>query len=78
MEWPPNSGQHIDGEAMKRLLMCAYERTQKRSAEIYPALDGHGFDIVYRRTSRLSKREASEFMEYVLAFAVDKGLNSWG
>lgn len=74
-QWPPKSGQFIDGEAMKRLLMAAYERTQGRSAEIYPALDGQGFDVVYRRTSKLSKREASEFMEFVLAWCADNGLN---
>lgn len=75
MEWPPKSGQHIDGEAMKRLLLAAYERTQGRSAEAYPALDGQGYDFVYRRSSRLSKREASEFIEYVHAFAAEQGLN---
>jgi hypothetical protein len=74
-DWPRGSGQKLDGEAWKRLLMAAYERANKRAAEFYPALDGHGFDVVYRRTSKLSKREASEFMEFVFAWCAEQGLN---
>lgn len=73
-DWPAGTGQLLDGEAWKRLLMAAYERTQGRSAEVYPAIDGHGFDVVYRRTSRLGKREASEFIEYVNSWCSEKGL----
>jgi hypothetical protein len=74
-DWPRGSGQKLDGEAWKRLLMAAYERANNRAAEFYPALDGHGFDVVYRRTSKLSKREASEFMEFVFAWCAEQGLN---
>lgn len=73
-DWPAGSGQLLDAETWKRLLLCAYERTQGRSPEAYPALDGHGFDFVHRRSSRLSKREASEFIDFVQAWAVEQGI----
>jgi len=68
------AGQHLDPEAWKRLLIAAWERANKRSAEIYPALDGAGFDLVYRRSSRLSKPEMSDLLEYVKAWATTEGV----
>jgi uncharacterized protein (UPF0335 family) len=68
------AGKNLDVHAWKRLLTAAYERTQGRAAEVYPALDGAGFDVVYSRTSRMSKKELSEFMEYVTAWAIDNGV----
>ena len=55
IDWPRGSGNKISVIAWKRLLVCAWERSNDRSADIYPALDGHGFDMVYRRTSRMHK-----------------------
>lgn len=44
------------------------------SANMYPALDGQGFDVVYRRTSRMSVKEVSEIIEWLYAWAADKGI----
>ncbi len=68
------NGQSLDIEAWKRLFVAAWERANQRPAEIYPALDGGGFDLVYRRTSRMNKSEMSELVEYVTAWAIDKGV----
>jgi len=68
------AGQWLDIEAWKRLLTAAWERANGRSAECYPAIDGHGFDIVYRRTSRLAKQDMVELIEYVTAWAVSNGI----
>ena len=56
LDWPRGSGKRLDIEAWKRLIVAAYERANKRPAEFYPAIDGAGFDIIYRRTSRMSKQ----------------------
>ena len=69
------AGQYLDVEAWKRLMVSAYERANKRPAEIYPALDGFGFDVVYRRTSRMSKQELSELIEFATAWAVEQGIH---
>jgi hypothetical protein len=65
------AGKRLDVEAWKRLMVAAFERANKHPAEFYPALDGQGFDVVYRRTSHMSKKELSELLEYVTAWAVD-------
>jgi hypothetical protein len=68
------AGQRLDIEAWKRLFVSAWERAEGRAAEIYPALDGGGFDVVYRRTSRMNKKELTELIEYVTAWAVNNGV----
>lgn len=68
------AGQFLDIEAWKRLMVAAWERANGHSAEFYPALDGHGLDVVYRRTSRMNKSEMSELVEYATAWAVEQGI----
>jgi hypothetical protein len=60
--------------AWKRLFTAAWERANQRPAQFYPALDGAGFDVVYRRTSRMNKAELSELIEYVVSWAIDKNV----
>ena len=71
MEW---AGAKRDAETWKRLLVAAWCRVQGESVEILPALDGHGVDIVPRRTSKLSKAECADLTEFVTAWAVDHGV----
>lgn len=73
-DWPRGSGEMLDTEAWKRLLISAWERAHGRPAAMYPALDGAGFDVVYRRSSRLAKSEFSELLEFACAWAVENGV----
>lgn len=73
-DWPRGTGQMLDVEQWKRLLMAGWERANGRGADIFPSVDGHGIDVVYRRSSRLNKHEASELIEYVKAWAIDNGV----
>lgn len=68
------AGKWLDIEAWKRLLVSAYERANGRQAEIYPALDGHGFDVVYTRTSRMAQDEIRELIYFAEAWAIDNGV----
>lgn len=68
------AGQYLDLETWKRLMVAAYERAHGRSAELYPALDGHGMDAVYRRTSRMSQEEMKDLILYVESWAIDNGV----
>lgn len=68
------SGQVLDVEAWKRLMTAAWERANGRPAEIYPSIDRAGFDVVYRRTSRMNKSEMIELIEYATAWAVQNGV----
>lgn len=74
LDWPRGSGLKIGAVPWKRLLVCAWERTHGRPADIYPALDGHGFDMVYRRTSRMTRQEMSELIEFAHAWAAEQGV----
>lgn len=64
------AGQWLDVEDWKRLMVCAWERANGRQARMFPSLDGQGIDMVYSRTSRMSKQEMIELIEYATAWAV--------
>jgi hypothetical protein len=64
-EW---AGRKRDVEVWKRLLTAAWLRARGESVEILPALDGHGVDVVFRRTSDLTKAECAELMEFIDAW----------
>lgn len=61
----PWAGRLRSVEVWKRLLTAAWLRARGESLEILPALDGHGVDVVFRRTSDLNKSEFSELVEFV-------------
>ncbi len=67
-EW---AGQKRDIEVWKRLMTAAWCRATNQQVELMPALDGHGVDIVYRRTSQLSRRECSDLITFVQAWAAE-------
>jgi hypothetical protein len=76
-------GQTLDIETWKRLLVAAWARATGEKVSMYRALDGHGIEVLYRKTSRLSKQEASELLEFVSAWAVEQGVKlsapeQWG
>jgi hypothetical protein len=60
-------------EVWKRLCMAAWLRERGEQPMMVPALDGHGVDIIYHRTSKLNKRECAELIDYI--FALGSELN---
>ena len=68
VEW---AGAKRDVDTWKRLLTAAWLRTRGEHVEILPALDGCGVDVVFRRTSQLTKAECAGLTESVIAWAVD-------
>lgn len=67
-------GEQLDAEDWKRLLVAAWARAEHQSMKMVPALDGQGFDVIYRRTSTMTKREVSDLIEYVRAWGTDQGV----
>lgn len=65
VEW---AGRLQDIEAWKRLFVAAWERARGTQVEYLPAIDGHGIDIVFRRTSELSGRDMAELITYIYAW----------
>jgi NinB protein len=68
VEW---FGKKRDTETWKRLMTAAWLRARGESIEVLPALDGAVVDIVFRRTSDLTKEECSELLEYVMAWKAE-------
>lgn len=71
-EW---AGARRDIEVWKRLLTAAWLRARGESIEILPALDGHGIDVVFKRTSSLTRKECAEFIEYIYAWGAEKDIH---
>ena len=71
VEW---AGAKRDVDTWKRLLTAAWLRARGEPIEMLPALDGHGVDIVFRRTSQLTKAECAELSEFVMAWAAEQGV----
>lgn len=67
----PWAGRKRDVETWKRLMTAAWLRARGESVEILPALDGHGVDVVFRRTSDLTRAECSELLEFVLSWKAE-------
>ena len=72
IEW---AGKKRDVETWKRLLTAAWCRAKGENLEILPAIDGHGVDIVFRQTSKLTRSECAELIEYVLCWAAENGVD---
>ena len=68
------AGTKQDAETWKRLFVSAWCRATGEPVTILPALDGHGVDLVPRRTSKLTKDECGELIEYITAWAVEHGV----
>lgn len=68
VEW---HGQKFDVVTWKRLCMAAWLRERGAQPQLIPALDGHGFDVVFEHTAKLSVRECSELIEWCYAFGVE-------
>lgn len=68
VEW---AGSKHDIDTWKRLLTAAWLRARGENVAILPALDGHGVDVVFRRTSSLTRKESAELSDYVMAWGSD-------
>lgn len=68
MEW---AGKKRDVETWKRLLTAAWCRANNEQVELLPALDGHGVDIVFRRTSQLTRKECADLIEFVFSWGAE-------
>ena len=71
VEW---AGAKRDAETWKRLLTAAWLRARGEHVEMLPALDGHGVDVVFRRTSQLTRAECAELITFIQAWTAINGI----
>lgn len=74
-EWA--SKKH-DTETWKRLLTAAWCRARGESTDYLPAIDGHGIDIVFRHTSKLTRAECVELCDFIGAWCAENGIDIRG
>jgi hypothetical protein len=73
LEW---AGKKRDAEVWKRLITAAWLRARGEGIELLPAIDGHGVDVVFRHTSKLTRAECAELIEYVQAFCAEHSIDT--
>ena len=72
LQWPVNGSMcHLTPEDWKDLLSCAF---RQESARVAMGLNG-GMVLLGLRTSRMGKREFSDFLEFLNMVAADRGVN---
>lgn len=71
IEWPINGKlQRITADDWKDVLTCAFRNEQPRVAQ---GIDG-GMVLLGQRTSKFSKREFSDWLEFLNATAASRGI----
>lgn len=70
----PWAGKKRDVDTWKRLMVAAWCRAHNEQIELLPALDGHGVDIVFRRTSQMSVAELTDLITFIQAWCAEQGL----
>jgi hypothetical protein len=63
-----HAGKKWDVLIWKRLLTAAWLRESGDQPQMIPAIDGHGFDVIYERTSKLTVKQCAELLDWVEAF----------
>ncbi len=71
IEW---AGKKRSVDVWKRLATAAWLRATNEQVEILPALDGHGIDVIYEPTSRMSGKQVSSLMEFIEAWGTEAGV----
>lgn len=74
-EW---AGKRHDIETWKRLLTAAWCRARGEAIDYLPALDGHGIDIVFRHTSKLTRGECVELCDFIGAWCAENDVDIRG
>lgn len=67
-------GVKFDLEDWKRLCVSGYLREKGEEVRMVPALKGRGFEIIYAHTSRMTKQQLSELLDWIHAFGAENGV----
>lgn len=59
-------------ETWKRLMVAAWLRAVGEQMEFLPAIDGHGVDVVFRRTSEMTQVEVRDLLAFMDAWAAEQ------
>lgn len=68
------AGSKRDVTTWKRLLTAGWLRAKGEHAELLPAIDGRGFEVLYQHTSELHAGECAELVDYIHAWGTERGV----
>ena len=68
------AGAKRDTDTWKRLMVAAWCRANQEQVELLPAIDGHGVDIVFRRTSQMTSGEITSLIDFIHAWCNENGV----
>lgn len=71
VEW---HGMKLHMDVWKRLCTAAMLRELGESPMLVPAIDGHGIEIIYEKTSIMGVKMMVDMIEWVYAFGAEKGV----
>lgn len=59
---------YLDVTIWKRLCMAAWLRENNQKPLMIPALDGHGYDVIFEHTSKLNVSQCASFCTWCIVF----------
>lgn len=68
-------GQTYSVDVWKRLCVAAWLRERNEQALMVPAIDGNGIEVIFEKTSKLSRKKMADLIEWVYAFGTNAGVN---
>ena len=71
VEW---HGMKLSMEVWKRLCVADFLREHNEKPMMVPAIDGQGIELIYERTSTMSKRMMADLITWVDAFGSQNGV----
>lgn len=75
LDFPEGSGLMRNTRTWKQVLVAAWEKEMfGYTPEVVPALDGDGFEIIFRSASHLAPQQMSEVLEFSHAYGAGRGL----
>jgi hypothetical protein len=71
VEW---HGQKFSVTVWKRLCTAAWLREDGHSPMLVPSLDGHGIDMIFEHTSKLSVKQCASLITWIEAYGSQNGV----
>ena len=66
--------QNYSVEVWKRLTMAAWLREEGENPLLIPSLDGQGVDMIFERSSNLSMKRMSSYIEWLYAYGAENNI----
>lgn len=74
LDFPAGSGEYLNPEEWHQVMVASYAQHKGWKPKVLPTVDGDGLVVVMRqKQSRLTKAQGSELIEFVKAYAVNRG-----